>query len=239
MKQNITQYLLVIMLVVGAYMVGVYKTKAEYLEGVVPGQVAEVAGEQAVPAQEEKTVLSDDEWARVQEGASFVMGEESAPVTIVEFSDYECPFCKRYNDETFNLIKSSYIETGMVRYMIRDLPLPFHPSAQLAAVAARCAGRDGKYLEMHDRLFLGQESWAGSADTSFETYASYAGELGLATDAFRTCLVDNDVIDAVQADLTLAGEMGASGTPSFFINGTALVGAQPFSAFEALIEANL
>lgn len=238
MKQNITQYLLVVMLVVGAYMVGVYKTKAEYLEGVVPGQVAEVAGDQVVPNQEEKTELTDDEWARVQEGASFVMGEESAAVTIVEFSDYECPFCKRYNDETFNLIKSSYIDTGMVRYMIRDLPLPFHPSAKLAAVAARCAGREEKYLPMHDRLFLGQEEWAGSSDSS-ETYVSYAGELGLATSSFRACLTDSAVVEAVQNDALLAGEMGASGTPSFFINGTALVGAQPFTAFEALIEANL
>jgi len=240
MKQNITQYLMIVALVVGAYMVGVYKTKVEYLEGGAPGQVAQVAGDQVdAPAQpEQKTELSAEEWGSIQENGVYVYGEDSAPVTIVEFTDYECPFCARYIEDAYSDIKTNYIDTGKVRYIVRDLPLPFHANAELAAASARCAVNDGKYEAMHDMLFAKQAVWAAETDAT-ETFVTYATGMGMNANSFRTCLTSDDVVAAVKADSALAATVGASGTPTFFVNGTALVGAQPYAAFEAMIEAEL
>ena len=127
---------MVVLLVVGAYMVGVYKTKVEYLEGGAPAQVAQVAGEQAqAPAPEEKTVLTDDEWQKVQEGAVAVQGDENAPVTIVEFTDYECPFCARFHP-TMDQIVDEY--GGRVAWVYRHFPLPSHPKAEPLARGSEC-----------------------------------------------------------------------------------------------------
>lgn len=239
MKQNLTQYLMIALLVVGAYLVGVYKTKVEYLEGGgKAAQVAEVAGEQVAVA-EEKTELTEAEWKQVTEGEfAYGFGEVEAPVKIVEFTDYECPFCARFVEQTYEQIKTKYVDSGKVRYIVRDLPLPFHQNAELAAVAARCAAKDGKYLEMHDKLFEMQEEW--SQESSAEsTFVSYAGELGLSTAGFESCLADEAVITKVQNDAELAAQIGASGTPTFIINGKLIVGAQPYNAFEAVIEDEL
>ncbi|RLG37775.1 MAG: hypothetical protein DRO01_06895 [Thermoproteota archaeon] len=237
MKQNIIQYLMVGLLVVGSYMVGVYKTKAEYLEGGIPAQVAEVAGKQA-PTPEEKTELTDEEWVKIQENSIHVDGEESAPVTIVEFTDYQCPFCSRYVSDTLSKIKTEYIETGKVRYMVRDLPLPFHSHSEDAAAAARCAEKQGKYIEMHDLLFAKQDVWSKEADVT-ETFVGYAKTFGMADGSFRVCLTSEEVLSAIKADKELAASVGASGTPTFYVNGMALVGAQPYAAFEALINEGL
>jgi protein-disulfide isomerase len=93
-----------------------------------------------------------------------VQGASSAPVTIVEYSDFQCPYCARYSTETYPEIKAQYIDTGKVRYMFRHFPLSFHSEAELAAQAAECAGEQGKFWEMHDTLFANQSEWAGSAD---------------------------------------------------------------------------
>lgn len=85
-----------------------------------------------------------------------VLGNANAPITIIEFSDYECPFCKRFYDQTFGQIKKDYIDTGKVKFIYRDYPLSFHPGAEPAAQAANCAGEQGKYWEMHDKIFQAQ-----------------------------------------------------------------------------------
>ncbi len=167
-----------------------------------------------------------------------VSGEDSAPVTIVEFTDYQCPFCSRFAEETHGKIVDTYVTTGKVKYIVRDLPLPFHPHAQEAAEAARCAGDQGKYMEMYDELFVNQKAWA-EATKVIDIYTGYAGEIGLNIAVFSECLSSGTKTEAVKADLALAEELGINGTPSFVINGKILVGAQPFENFKAVIEAEL
>jgi len=240
MKQNITQYLMIGLLVAGAYLVGVYKTEVEYLKnGAATGQVAEVAGEKVdVQQPKEKSELTEEEWQAVTANPAMVVGEEKAPVTIVEFTDFQCPFCDRYVTQAYQDIQENYVKTGKVRYMYQDLPLSFHQNAEAAAVAARCAGKDDKYLLMHDKLFSSQSVWGEMKDPT-ETYVTYAKEMGVSEAGFRACLSDAKVLQDVRDSAALAEKVGATGTPTFYINKTALIGALPFTAFEELIEAKL
>src|SRR3989344_815406 len=113
-----------------------------------------------------------------------MLGQKDAPVTIVEFSDYQCPFCGRFYSQTLPQIKSKYIDTGKVRLVFRDFPLSFHPEALPAAVAANCAGTQGKYYEYHNKVFENQ------AVLSTANYKKWAQELGLDTAKWETCTKD-------------------------------------------------
>ncbi|MFH1054276.1 MAG: thioredoxin domain-containing protein [Candidatus Woesearchaeota archaeon] len=162
-----------------------------------------------------------------------VKGDINAPVTIVEFSDYECPFCARFYSQTLGQIDDEYIKTGKAKLIYRDFPLGFHAQAQKAAEAAECAGEQGKYYEMHDKLF--EDGVAGGL-SSFKKYAS---DLGLDTAAFNTCLDSGEMADEVKKDFQDGQKAGVTGTPAFFINGRLVVGAQPFSVFKQAIDAEL
>ena len=162
-----------------------------------------------------------------------VKGDKNAPITIVEFSDYECPFCERFYSETFAQINEKYIKTGKVKFVYRDFPLNFHQNAQKAAEAAECAGEQDKYFEMHDLLF---EKGVSEGVNSFKQYAK---ELKLDTTKFDQCLDSGAMAQEVQKDFVAGQQAGVSGTPAFFINGKELVGAQPFQAFKQIIENEL
>ncbi|MCA9980442.1 MAG: DsbA family protein, partial [Anaerolineales bacterium] len=165
------------------------------------------------------------------------LGDEDAPITIVEFSDYQCPFCRRHVDETMPTLLAEMIETGRVRYEFKDFPLDnIHPQARLAAEAARCAGDQEAYWEMHDRLFAGQELWSGQADPA-EVFGQFAAELGLDTAVFETCLDSGTYTNAVQADVAEGMALGITGTPTFFIGGYGISGAQPIDLFQTVVEA--
>ena len=169
------------------------------------------------------------------EGA-YSIGAADAPVTIVEFTDYQCPFCSRHFLETYPQIVADFVDTGQVRYVFLDFPLnSIHPQAQAAAEAARCAGDQGAYLEMHDALFARQGEWNGRDDAA-TIFGSYAIELGLDAAAFTACLDSGQHTAAVQADLEQGISLGVDGTPAFFLNGNFLSGAQPYDVFRAMIE---
>lgn len=168
-----------------------------------------------------------------------VLGDAGAQYAIVEFSDYECPFCKRHATQTFNKIKEKYIDTGKVKYVFRDYPLAFHGNAQAAAVAANCAGRQGKYWSMHSSLFAGQRQ------LSEELFLSSAKKLNMNIDNFKTCLKADSELQKVLADLHYAESVGIRGTPHFFIGkvkGNEIVdvlqisGARPFSDFSSVLD---
>ncbi|MBU0460763.1 MAG: DsbA family protein [Nanoarchaeota archaeon] len=159
-----------------------------------------------------------------------VKGDPDAPVTIVEFSDYECPFCEQFYSQTFKQIDQKYIKTGKVKFVYRDFPLGFHAQAQKAAEAAECAGEQGKYYDMHNKLF---ESGVQGGVDSFKKYAE---EIGLNTGEFNSCLDSGKMTGEVKNDLAAGSQLGVSGTPAFFINGKMVVGAQPYSVFEQVIE---
>ncbi len=166
-----------------------------------------------------------------------VAGDENAPVVIVEFSDFQCPFCERFAGETLSEIIETYINTGKVKLVLRDFPLSsIHPEAQKAAEAAECADNQDMYWEYHDILFEKRLDWSGVGVPKFKEYAV---ELGLDTQAFNDCL-DLDIHkDEVLNDLKAGQSLGVTGTPTFFINGKKLVGAQPFENFQKVIEEEL
>lgn len=158
------------------------------------------------------------------------VGSPGAPVTIVEFSDYECPFCKKFTTEILPSIKEQYVDTGKVRFVFSDFPLEIHPNARAAAIAARCAGEQNAYFAYHDRLF------ANSKNLSHENFLRIATDLGLDVGVFSQCLDDQKHQASLDADIGAAKELGVKGTPSFLVNGQLVTGAQPFSVFQAMIE---
>lgn len=162
-----------------------------------------------------------------------ILGSSDAPVLIVEFSCFECPFCARFYQETLPLIKENYINTGKARLAFRDFPLSFHPNAQKAHEAARCANLQGKFWEYHRKLFENYDN------LNVDNFKRYAQELGLNTVQFNDCLDSGKMAQEVQKDFTEGSGYGVTGTPTFFINGIKVVGAQPFSIFEQIIEQEL
>ena len=166
-----------------------------------------------------------------------VKGDPDAQVVIVEFSDFQCPFCERWAQQTLPQLKQNYIDTGKVKLIYRDFPLSsIHPEAQKAAEATECADDQGKFWEYHDILFEKRGEWSGAGAAKFKQYAA---DLGLDTAAFDDCLDSDKYKDEVLGDLNAGRAVGVTGTPTFFINGQKLVGAQPFTAFEAIIEEEL
>jgi len=173
-------------------------------------------------------------------------GNPDAPVTIVEFSDFQCPFCSRFFDQTLPLIQENYIDTGKVKFVYKDLPLDnLHPNARPVHIASECADEQGKFWEYHDILFENQAQWSrlSSADLSSQL-TQYATTLKIESSSFDSCLSSQSMADEVNADILQASSYGATGTPTFFIgneeNGyIKLVGAQPFSAFQRVIDAQL
>ena len=159
-----------------------------------------------------------------------VKGEEDAPVTMIEFSEYQCPFCRRYAKETFPKIEKEYIQTGKVKYYFRDYPLSFHQYAQKAAEAARCANDQGKFWEYHDKIFKNQ------AILNLENLKKWAADLGLNTAQFNECLDNGKFEEAVKKDFADGQLAGVRGTPSFFINGKLFRGAQPYGEFKKAID---
>lgn len=171
------------------------------------------------------------------------LGDEDAPVTIVEFADYQCPFCRKFALQTFDQLKTEYIETGKVRFVYKDLPLTQlgHDQAIPMAKAAHCAGEQDRYWDLHDKLYDEQQeiSPRGTAKFSGEKIPQWADEIGLNMNAFNECMRSDRYNSQIQEDLSEAQAVGASGTPTFFINGKKVVGAQPYQAFQQVIEAEL
>jgi protein-disulfide isomerase len=162
---------------------------------------------------------------------AYALGPADAPITIVEFSDYQCPFCRRWHDEVYEPLLAAY--PGKIRLVYRHLPLTsIHPDAMSAAEAAMCAGEQDAYWPFHERLF-------SSESLGNNIYIQYAQELGLDMGTFESCLSDHKYQQAVQADSDFAINLGIRSTPTFFINGLAIVGAQPLDVFKQVIDKEL
>jgi protein-disulfide isomerase len=160
------------------------------------------------------------------------LGPQDAPIVIVEFSDYQCPYCQRWHQQTFKPLLAAY--PGKIRLVYRNLPLTsIHPEAYSAAVAALCANEQNAYWPYHDRLFEGQYGLGP------EVYTQYAADLGLDMTAFQECLASKRYDQFVQEDMKFAMNLGVRSTPTFFINGLAVVGAQPLDVFKQIIDKEL
>ncbi|MCJ7701577.1 MAG: DsbA family protein [Anaerolineales bacterium] len=161
-----------------------------------------------------------------------VFGPEDAPITIIEFSDFECPYCRKWHLEVWPRLLEAYPD--QIRLVYRDFPLTnIHANATPAASAANCAGEQGEYWAFNDLLF------SMRLDLNKTSYHDYADELGLDVEAFDQCLESGRHNAEVMADLEYAANLGISSTPTFFVNGIPVVGAQPFEVFSQLISKEL
>jgi protein-disulfide isomerase len=171
-------------------------------------------------------------------------GEPGAKVALIEFSDYQCPFCGRYTKDVFPQIERDYVSTGKVKYVFFDLPLDFHKQAFKAAEAAHCAGEQGQFWEMHDLLFENQSA------LSPEQLSTYAKRIGLSEATFQKCLDSGRFGADIKNDIAEAGNAGISGTPTFLVGIVQpadghvkvvrkLVGAKPYTEFKAAVDSVL
>ncbi|KER05605.1 Na antiporter NhaA 2 protein [Marine Group I thaumarchaeote SCGC AAA799-E16] len=179
---------------------------------------------------------------KISKGDDPMLGDPNAPLSIIEFSDYQCPFCARFYVQTLPLLKSWYIETGEVNFVYRDFPIPNHPNAMPAAVASECADDQGKFWEYHDILFIKQDTWKKlegmDAITAFKEYAL---ELNLDAESFDSCFDSGKYVEEVNQDLSEGRSYKISGTPTFFIGNeeigySSMFGAKSFSDFQTIIE---
>ena len=171
----------------------------------------------------------------------YSLGRTDAPLTLVEFGDYQCPFCKRFHKDAYTQLKKQYIDTGKVRFVSRDLPMDFHPFAMKAAEAARCAGDQGHYWELHDALY------AAPTPPDDEGIRKAAADLALDTKRLQLCLDSGQHKSDIQADMNEAAALEITGTPTFVLaktekdklNGIRIVGALPVTTFQSAIDSLL
>ena len=175
-----------------------------------------------------------------------IIGNPDAPITIIEFSDFQCPFCAKFHSQTLPRILDEYIEQGKVKLVFRDFPIQsIHPNALPASIAAECANEQGKFKEMHDMLFDNQNEW-NKQDTvdALSSFSQYATNIQLEQETFDSCLTNGKYIEEIKKDLDDGRNYGVSGTPGFFVGNdqigyVELKGAQPFESFKKIIDAQL
>lgn len=163
-------------------------------------------------------------------------GVATAPVTVYEMSDFQCPYCRRFATETFPLIEKEYIATGKVQWIFINFPLTsIHPNAAAAAEFASCASTQGRFWPTHDMLYAKQDSWAKLKDPG-QFFMSQAGSLGLKRDGMLRCLQSGQSRKLVADDAAGAARAGAGSTPSFYIEGGMMSGAQPIEVFRPILD---
>jgi protein-disulfide isomerase len=178
---------------------------------------------------------------KIPDVALQVLGAADAPVTLVEFTDYQCPYCHRFHEQSWPEIKKNYVDTGKVRFIVRDLPLDFHEQALPAALAARCAGAQDRYWPMYEALLSQKDA------LTRESSRRLAMAAGVDLPTFDACMQNPGLRHAIENDIAEAVRIGVNGTPGFLIaqrregqlEGTLLLGAQPAAAFAARIDALL
>lgn len=173
------------------------------------------------PPQDYETPTIDDD---------SILGSADAPVTMIIFSDYECPYCQRFETATFPSIKTNFVDTGLVKVVFRDFPLSFHSKAHDASEAAECVG-DELYWTMHDKISEKYDEWAEYTGDLHDLFATYASEIGASYDDVFACLNDETYYQEVEDDIADGRAAGVGGTPSFFVNGEFHVGALPYEDF--------
>jgi protein-disulfide isomerase len=175
--------------------------------------------------------------------AAATLGKSDAPIVLVEYSDYQCPFCRKWFNDVKGNLQKDYIDTGKVLLVYKDFPLSFHPMAIPYANAARCANDQGKYWEMHDKIFLEQDKKGQGTIQDYTTtdIKKWGVEIGLNSATFDSCVDDNKYSNEIQANFSEGGSVGITGTPGFFLGkadgtGQLIVGAQPYTVFQQAID---
>jgi len=162
-------------------------------------------------------------------------GSPTAPVTVYEISDFQCPFCARFWLETMPSLEREYVVPGKVKFIFVNYPLPMHPNAVPAAELAMCAARQGKFWPMHDVLFRNQARWSALSEPG-TVFLSYGDSVGANREALTSCVRDGTMRNVVRADAEGGARSGARSTPSFYIEGGLIAGAQPVETFRAVLD---
>lgn len=163
-------------------------------------------------------------------------GVETAPITVYEMSDFQCPYCRRFALNTFPELDRDYVATGKVRWVFINYPLTvIHPNAAVAAEVAMCAARVGKFWDVHDLLFRNQPTWAPLTEPG-AFFLTLADSAAIPVEPFRKCLADRETLQEIASDAKGASQSGASSTPSFYIEGGLLPGAQPVEVFRQILD---
>ena len=247
-KSEPMKLIIILMIVVGiaGYFAGSYfanpdselVTKTELADALsdLESKMVNTQQQPSQPSQPIKISIDDDP----------IRGDPNAPITIVEFSDFQCPFCARFHVQTLPSLLEEYIDTGKVNLVYRDFPIQsIHPNALPAAVAAECANEQGKYWEYHDTLFEKQSDWSRlDSKAVIAKFSQYAADLDLEQQQFDSCLETGKYLEEVQGDLSDGRDYDITGTPGFFIGNdqigfVKLNGAQPFDSFQRVIDAQL
>lgn len=246
--KNVTSNtILVTLLIIAAFAIGTLYTKLQYLE---KNQKSATTQNTSAFAPTQPVAPTDDPTPKnVSVDDDPVMGNKDAPLTLIEFSDFECPFCKSFYDTSLPQLKKDYIDTGKVKLVYRDLPLNFHENAHKEAQAAECAreqGGDETFFRYHDEIFKRTTSnGTGLALTELPVIAT---ALNLDVNSFQNCLDTEKYKAEVDKDIADANAAGANATPTFFLgkssstgtySGTPIVGAQPYAVFKQAIEMQL
>lgn len=228
--------ILVVLLIVASFLLGILFTKVQYLEGGgnTAGNTANTGTVPSAPTPPPGPVDVDP-------GHLPALGSEDAKVTVIEFSDFQCPFCKSLFETSLPQLKSEYIDTGKVKFHYRHYPLTaIHPNAMKSAIASECANDQDRFWDYHDKLFTSQDEWANLATTAAsDKFKEYASGLGLNTGNFNSCLDSDKFKDQVDQDLSDGTAAGVNGTPATFVNGILISGAVPFDQFKTQIDAAL
>lgn len=222
---------------------------AAFFGGFIVGNMNETktvqSAPQTIPTQV-PTPTTPEARIAVSTGNSPVEGNSNAPVTMIEFSDFQCPFCEKFYSQTLSQITQNYIDSGKVKLVFKNMPLEnLHPNAKSAAMAAECANEQGKFWDYHNKLFANQNSWANLASANAtNTFKQYASQIGLDTTNFNSCVDSGKYADKVNKDSQDGASYGATGTPTFFIGNdkkgyTKLVGAQPYTTFQQALDSEL
>jgi protein-disulfide isomerase len=228
-------YVLFFLLIIASFLIGVLVTQVQYLKkGTTVAANDVYAGDPAAGVQQVGPV-------DVDEGHLPILGNKDAKVTLVEFSDFQCPFCEQLYKDALPQIKKEYIDTGKVKMAYRQYPLTsLHPNAQKAAEASECANDQGKFWDYHDQLFDNQADWeALTSDEALNKFVEYANAVGINGEELRSCVSSDKMAKKVQEDVDAGTKVGVDGTPASFVNGILISGAVPFSDFKTQIDAAL
>ena len=191
---------------------------------------------EAGSAQERSVIPADADVARERADRNRIKGEEGAPVRVVEISDFQCPFCRQFHEQTLTRIDSAYIEQGKVSYLWIAYANPGHPQAFVSTEAAYCAGAVGKFWPMHDLLFERQDEWSGAADP-YALFVGYAEEIDIDAESFGSCVRNSTLAPLVLRDYTSVTQAGISSTPYFILgDSVAIRGAADFGTFSSAID---
>lgn len=230
-----TNQILVALLIVAAFLIGVLVTKVQYLEkgqGSTPS-TAQTPAQGTQPAAPQPGQKVD-----VAVGHLPPLGKSNAKVTIVAFEDFRCPFCDKFTKETFTQIKKDYIDTGKAAFYYRHFQF-LGDASVVAGNASECANEQGKFWQLHDYLYANQPSESDTSMYVTDKLTNIAGTLGMNTSQFQSCLNSKKYDKNVSGDLADGQKAGVNGTPTVFVNGISIVGAQPYSAFKTIIDQEL